>query len=82
MPVEVVEAAGSRGAAVACGGAVDTCLDPAPVVGRTVAAVIPVVLNAMAEAVDTLAFEVGAAAEAPAEHCYQRSLATYATDDG
>lgn len=77
--VGVVEVVGSRRAVGACEGAVGTC-EGLPVVGQTSAVARRVVLGAEVEAVDTLAFEVGVAAEAQRVHCYPQSLVTYATD--
>lgn len=80
--VAVVEEVGNRCVAGACAEAeaVGTC--SGQVVGRTVVGAAPVVSSAKAEAADTQAFEAEGAAEDPSVHCYQRWLATYATDDG
>ena len=77
-PAEVVEAVGSRRAAGACVGVVDTCSGLSQVGGRTFEAATPVEFGAKVRAVGTSAFEAGAAAEGPMVHCYPRSLATYA----
>lgn len=76
----VVEVVGSRHAAEPCEGAVGTCLGRSAV-GQTFAVARRVVLGVKVGAVDTSAFEVGAAAEVQRMHCYPQSLEACATDD-
>lgn len=78
--VVVVVVVGSRHAAGPCEVVVDTC-SGRPAVEQTFAVVRLVVLGGEVEAVDTLAFEVGAAAGVPRVQCYPRSLAAYAADE-
>jgi len=79
--VGAVGPVGSRRAAEPCVGVVDTCSGQSPAGGQTFAVVTPVVSSAGVKAAGTLAFEAGAAAEAPTVHHCPQSLAAYAADD-
>lgn len=65
----MAEVVDSRHAAEPYEGAVGTYSDR-PAVGQTFVVARQVVLGAEVGVVDTLAFEVGAAAEVPRVHCY------------